>query len=140
MFKYNYRPHTNYGGRYCFHRYVSLTLSTGGVFFPGGGGSVRGVSHFSQREGWVPMFQKMGDPSPPQEGRQEDHPHLQYTQHGNTVTVRLVRILLECKRVTTFSIQQHIYIISSISYWNVKYRVIIKPMLVIELYNRFITQ
>ena len=26
----NYRPHTKYGGRYCFHRYVSFILSTGG--------------------------------------------------------------------------------------------------------------
>ena len=34
----HYRPHTKYGGRYCFHRHVSVILSIGGSPSWGGGG------------------------------------------------------------------------------------------------------
>ena len=54
-----------YGGRYCFHRHVSLILSSGGVVCPRrgcrGSGRAQGVSHLSQGP---PIFQKMGEPTP----------------------------------------------------------------------------
>ena len=42
-----YQPHTKYGGRYCFHRRVSLILSTWGDLVWGVGCLVRGGGYMS---------------------------------------------------------------------------------------------